>query len=54
MVFSRGCGLYPDLGGAGYYPRTLVLDTDGVITFVKDGALTKASLKAELDKALVD
>ena len=60
MIFAKDEPLgssdkyYRLLGGAGYYPRTLVLDTDGVITFVKDGALTKASLKAELDKALVD
>lgn len=40
------------LGGSDYYPRTLVLDSDGVITFATDGAISEKELKAEIEKAL--
>jgi len=36
---------YTALGGTDTYPRTLVLDKDGVITFIKDGAPTYDELK---------
>ena len=59
MIFARDSKLneqwdkyYKLLGGIGYYPRTLVLDAEGVITYTTNGALTKAALKTELDKAL--
>jgi len=39
------------LGGTDYYPRTVVLDKNGVITFAKDGAVTYEELKAEIEKA---
>ena len=40
------------LGGTMYYPRTLVLDKNGIITFADDGMLTYDALKAEIDNAL--
>lgn len=40
------------LGGTYYYPRTLVLDENGVITFAKDGAVSYDELKGEIDGAL--
>ena len=43
---------YTLLGGTGYYPRTLVLDSDGIITFTVDGAITEADLKSEIEKAI--
>ncbi len=40
------------LGGTSYYPRTLVLDKNGIITFTRDGSLDYDGLKSEVDKAL--
>ncbi len=40
------------LGGTYFYPRTLVLDERGVITFTVDGSLTYDKLKAEIENAL--
>lgn len=40
------------LGGTVAYPRTLVLDKDGIITFSCDGNLTYDRLKAAVDAAL--
>ncbi len=40
------------LGGGSQYPRTLVVDARGVITFAVDGGVTYDQLKAEVDKAL--
>ena len=42
------------LGGTDYYPRTLVLDKDGIITFTYDGKLSYDALKTEIDKAIDD
>ncbi len=47
--------LYFDaLGGTSFYPRTLVLDKDGVITFAKDSSVTYDMLKSEIEKALAE
>ena len=40
------------LGGSDFYPRTLVLNSDGVITFTVDGALSEEDLRLEIQKAL--
>ena len=40
------------LGGTDYYPRTLVLDRDGIVTFSYDGGLSYDQLKAEIENAL--
>ncbi len=40
------------LGGTSYYPRTLILDKDGIITFTRDGGLEYEELKEEVEKAL--
>ena len=39
------------LGGSIYYPRTVVLDSDGVITFAQDGMLSYDALETEILKA---
>ncbi len=50
---SESSGMYYILlGGIGYYPRTLVLDADGVITYTIDRAVSYDELKEEIDKAL--
>ena len=41
-----------NLGGTDYYPRTLVLDADGVISFAFDGALDKETLVSEIQEAM--
>ena len=43
---------YETFGGNGYYPYTIILNEDGVITYAKEGALSKAQLIAKLDLAL--
>ncbi len=43
---------YSLLGGKGYYPRTLVLDSSGVITFSIDRALEYDELKAVIEAAV--
>ncbi len=40
------------LGGTDYYPRTVVVDRDGVITFTKDSSVTYDMLKSEIENAL--
>jgi len=40
------------LGGSDFYPRTLVLDSDGVITFAVDGDISEEDLRSEIEKAL--
>ena len=58
MVFARDelMGQYDKyyhlLGGDGYYPRTYVLDSDGVITYADSGALTKVQLQLLIEQAL--
>ncbi len=39
------------LGGGDAYPRTMILDEYGVITFIKDGVISKDALIAEIEKA---
>ena len=39
------------LGGTSSYPRTLVLDKNGVITFVWDGIVSKSTLETEITNA---
>ena len=43
---------YEAFGGNGYYPYTIILNENGVITYAKEGALTKAQLISKLDLAL--
>lgn len=43
---------YYQLGGGVGYPMTLVLDADGVIVAVKEGAMSKDELTTALDTAL--
>ena len=40
------------LGGTSYYPRTLVLDENGVITYANDGSVTYGQLEAQIKKAM--
>ena len=42
---------YTLLGGSGYYPRTLVLDENGIITFTTNSPLTHDELVAEINNA---
>ena len=42
---------YTMLGGTDAYPRTVILNSDGVITYVWDGALTYDELKAAIEDA---
>ena len=39
---------YTTLGGTDTYPRTLILDGDGIITFVKDGHVTYEELNSNI------
>ena len=32
------------LGGTNYYPRTLIIDENGIIAFAQDSAVSKAKL----------
>ena len=43
---------YEAFGGIGYYPYTVILDENGVITYKTDGAISKATLRNEIEKAL--
>ena len=51
----RAEGVYfTELGGTtGAYPRTVVLDINGKITFTIDGKIEKAELADEIDRALL-
>ena len=40
------------LGGSDYYPRTLVLDENGIITYTADGAISYDQLKSQIENAL--
>lgn len=40
---------YDTLGGAGYYPYTVILDENGVIAFIHTGAMSYEQLKAAID-----
>ncbi len=42
--------MYIDLlGGGGVYPRTLILDENGVITFIHEGLISYENLKEKVD-----
>ena len=43
---------YEALGGNGYYPYTIILNEEGVITYAKEGALSKAALTLKIEEAL--
>lgn len=43
---------YDLLGGIGYYPRTVVIDEKGVITYAQDGVMSYDLLKSKIDDAL--
>ena len=43
---------YSALGGVGYYPYTLILDKNGIITYKATGAISEATLIEEIEKAL--
>ncbi len=45
---------YTALGGVGDYPMTVIVDADGVITFVCRGPLTHDELVTEVEKALAE
>jgi hypothetical protein len=45
-------GYFLNLGGTDYYPRTLVLDADGVITMTYDGKLSKEQLVSKIQEAM--
>ena len=40
------------LGGTFYYPRTIIVDANGVISFAKDSSVTYDQLKAQIEKAM--
>ncbi len=42
------------LGGTKYYPRTVILDEDGVIVYAADGAMSYWALKNIIDAALAE
>ena len=42
---------YGLVGGTLYYPRTVILDKNGVITYAADGGMTYAQLVSEIEKA---
>ena len=59
IIFAKdtndGDGLdacYTALGGTGYYPYTLILDENGIITYKAVGAISEATLIEEIEKAL--
>ena len=43
---------YEAFGGNGYYPYTIIIDENGVITYAKEGALSKAALISKIEAAL--
>ncbi|MBQ8546843.1 MAG: TlpA family protein disulfide reductase [Clostridia bacterium] len=43
---------YTALGGVGYYPYTLILDKNGIITYKATGAISESKLIEEIEKAL--
>ena len=44
--------LYDSLGGKGSFPMTVITDGDGVIRFSKQGSISRAELKEEIDKLI--
>ena len=59
IIFAQDTGTvalsdtYARLGGKSTYPRTLVIDKNGVISAVKDGPISKEALTAAIDAAAV-
>ena len=43
---------YETFGGNGYYPYTIILNENGVITYKATGAISAQTLDAEIEKAL--
>ncbi len=43
---------YETFGGNGYYPYTIIIDENGVITYAKEGALSKAALISKIEASL--
>jgi thiol-disulfide isomerase/thioredoxin len=51
-VNPEGNPFYTLYGGDGYYPFTVIVDAEGVITYRKSGGLSYEQLKALVDAAL--
>ena len=51
-VNDAGNPFYTLYGGDGYYPYTVIIDGDGVITYSKSSAMSYEQLKALVDAAL--
>jgi hypothetical protein len=49
---ASGDVFYNLYGCNGYYPYTIILDADGVITYRREGGLSYEQLKALVDQAL--
>ena len=49
-VYRDEC--YETFGGDGYYPYTVIIDENGIITYADSGAISKAKLTYEIEKAL--
>lgn len=45
---------FASLGGSDYYPRTLILDRDGIIRFAFDGALSYDELLSEVSDVIIN
>ncbi len=43
---------YTMLGGKRAWPTTIIVDQEGIVTFVKHGSLTEAELRSEIEKLL--
>ena len=59
IIFAKDTSLdsgedraYSTLGGEGYYPYTLILDANGVITYKTSGQIPESVLISEIEKAL--
>ena len=50
IVYFDEC--YETFGGNGYYPYTIIIDENGVITYAKEGALSKSALISKIEAAL--
>lgn len=44
--------VFTHLGGKSAYPMTVILDSDGIIQFTRQGKMSKEELKAEIDKLI--
>ena len=55
VIFGRdqtGDAIYKSLVGDGTYPMTIIIDTEGYITFVRLGGISSAELNGAIDAAL--